>query len=378
MAVQLSFKQDAFNNTGIALYQSEWTLAQCGEQAQESGEVQFTQLGDFALELGCTDEDVILSCYKGGDGKTYFALPSVMRDKEGVLSLSFGKMSYSILATEITETLKNKQVTSTVHTVNGVTITPTAIRDREDNTKITGVRFTFATSIDLDGLTEDVEFNIPIRIEKDSDYKAILLALKAGETPEAIRQMSTGFRLTIKPYMLPPSAYKLLSYKTPPTGEWAGKIWSGDCRDVATDVTFSIELSTKPFKDNQAFRSICGGGVTGKGVYFVVGGAFDMGDNKTSTLIDAKQLTEVNGVVEEGLWSRFMEMANATINATRTSNQGKILSAEQIAEKREALEAKQMAKLASRAEAKNGTVPTGNTLAKNPEAAEGDFDEIPF
>jgi hypothetical protein len=335
MAVQLSFKQDAFNNTGIALYQSEWTLAQNGEQAQDSGEAQFTQLGDFARELGCTDDDTILSCYKGGDGKTYFALPSVMRDKDGVLSLSFGKMSYTILTTEVTETVKNKQVTSVIHTVNGVTITPTAIRDREDNTKITGVRFTFATSIDLDGLTEDVEFNLPIRIEKDSDYKAILLALKAGETPEAIRQMSSGVRFTIKPFMLPLGAYKLLSYKSfeyNQPNKPTAFIWSGDCRNLETGETFPIELSTKPFKDNQAFRSITDGSVTGKGVYFVVGGAFDLGENKTSALIDAKQLTEVNGVVEAGLWTRFMEMANATINATRTANQGKILSPEQIAE----------------------------------------------
>lgn len=361
MAISLNFKQDNFSTSGIAMMQSAWTLTECIEQANETGESQLSHLATFANAIGSGEADTILTAYKGGDGKTYFNLPAIMRDKEGVLVLSFGEQQIPVV-------FENK-----AHTVNGVKLTAEAIRDKDNN--VLGVKFVLPVSMEFDGLDETVEFGIGVRTVPETDYKAVLKALKAGETPEAIKQMGAGFRLNLKPFMLPHGSYKLLNYKTPPTGEWAGKIWSGDCRNMETGETFTIELSTKPFKDNAQFKAVTSGTVVGKGVYFMVQGGFDLGENKTSALINALQLKEVDGQVTPELWTKFVETSNATIAVLRQVNQGKILSAEQIQAKREEMESKQLAKMAAKkTDAANSSVP----MTVNTEAKESDFDEIPF
>lgn len=359
MAIQLRFNQDAFATSGIAMMQSKWSLAECEQQAIETGEDQLQHLASFANAIGCGEDDVILTCYQGSDQKIYFNLPSVLRDKEGALVMSFGEQQIPLLF-------------DNGYTVNGVSINVDAIRDKDN--KLIGVKFVLPISMEFDGLDETVEFNIGVRLVPESDYKAIVKALKAGETPDSVKQMGTGFRLTLKPYMLPHGTYKLLNYKTPDKGEWAGKIWSGDCRNVETGETFTIELATKPFKENKAFMDVCSGKTVGKGVYFMIEGGFDLGENKTSALIYAVQLKEVDGEVIESTWQKFVEASKAAIYAVRQQNQGKILKPEDIAAKREALEAKQLAKMVAKKDAANTTVP----LERNPQAAEENFDEIPF
>ena len=361
MAISLSFKQDNFSTSGIAMMQSAWTLTECIEQATETGEQQLSHLATFADAIGCGETDTILTAYKGSDGKTYFNLPAVMKDKEGVLVLSFGEQQIPVI------------FDAKAHTVNGVKINADAIRDKDNN--LIGVKFVLPVSMEFDGLDETVEFNIGVRTVAETDYKAVLKALKAGETPEAIKQMGTGFRLNLKPFMLPHGSYKLLNYKTPPTGEWAGKIWSGDCRNIETGETFTIELSTKPFKDNAQFKAVTSGTVAGKGVYFMVQGGFDIGENKTSALIYALQLKEIGGRVADDLWAKFLETSAAAINVTRQQNQGTILKPEDIQAKRDAMEEKQRAKMAAKkTDAANSSVP----MKVNTEATESDFGEIPF
>jgi hypothetical protein len=359
MAISLNFKQDAFSTSGIAMMQSKWTLAECEQQAIETGEDQLQHLASFANAIGCGETDVILTCYQGSDQKIYFNLPAVLRDKEGALVMSFGEQQIPL-------------VFENGYTVNGVAINVDAIRDKDN--KLIGVKFVLPVKMEFDGLDETVEFNIGVRLVPESDYKQVVKALKVGETPESVKQMGTGFRLTLKPFMLPPGEYKLMNYKTPPSGEWSGKIWSGDCRNMETGETFTIELSTKPFKENTAFMDVCSGKTVGKGIYFMIEGGFDLGENKTSALINALQLKEVDGQVVDSTWQKFVETSKAAIHALRQQNQGKILSPEDIAAKREALEAKQLAKMAAKKDAVNATVP----LERNPQASEENFDEIPF
>lgn len=364
MAISLNFKQEPFATSGIAMMQSAWTLTECIEQSTETGESQLSHLATFADAIGCGEADTILTAYKGSDGKTYFNLPAIMRDKEGVLVLSFGEQQIPVVFAD------------KAHTVNGVKLTAEAIRDKDSN--VTGVKFVLPVSMEFDGLDETVEFGIGVRTVPETDYKAVLKALKIGETPEVIKQMGTGVKLTLKPFMLN-GCFKLLNYKEfiyKQPGKPDAYIYSGDSRNMETGEISPIELSTKPFKDNAAFKAVCSGKVPNKGIYFMVSGAFDLGENKTSALISALQLTETDGQVAPDLWAKFIEISKAHIASLRQANQGKILSEADIAKKREEMEAKQLAKMAAKKTegAANSSVP----MTVNTEAKESDFDEIPF
>jgi hypothetical protein len=289
-----------------------------------------------------------------------------MRDKEGALVLTFGEQQIPLV-------YENKG-----YTVNGVGIAVEAIRANDPEQTLKGVKFVLSMKIEIDDIDETAEFTIPIRLVPESDYKKVIKSLKAGDLPEEIKQMGTGFRLSLKPFMLPIGSYKLLNYKEfiyKQPGKTDAYIYSGDCRNVETGELHTIELSTNPFKGNRQFMDVCSGKTPNKGIYFMVAGAYDIGEGKTSALINALQLKEVDGQVTPALWAKFIENSNAEIATQRQRNQGKILKPEDIQAKREAMEQKQLAKMAAKkTDAANTAVP----LERNTAATPADFDEIPF
>ena len=174
MAIQLYLSQSPFKSSELPIKGTKWTISELVQEAIENDTQEIQHMAVFAEMFGSTETDHVLTCYiSKKDDQLYFTLPTVMREGADLV-LEFGEVKIPIIFTD------------GVHTANGVPITPSPVRD--DNKNVIGVNFTVTIKLELDEVEEDVDFCIPVRFVKDTQYKTALAAIKQGEVPEYVTE----------------------------------------------------------------------------------------------------------------------------------------------------------------------------------------------
>lgn len=369
----IKFDNSEFLGLGIHYSGQQWTYAQMLELLDNYVSSTLEQLTQLAADLQIEPDAVILSTYTNKRDKSlWFNLPRFQLNQSGEFVLFVGD-------TEVKPTYDSK---NEFYVVPGHSFEVDIKRkDDEDSTSpIIRVVMVSKYSRKVEGLKENFTLSIPVRTKKDSDLKAIAVALQNGEVNDQIQQVGKGggFSPFYKPFMLPKGFYRIAEVKEPKFLTDGGVIWEGYVTSVADGSRYPVKMNTAPFVVQQR-DTLLKQAIAGKAVYIFINGAYNTAKG-VGTIGHASVLPEHNGIVPVEIWKKFEEECKRITAATASKNSSKLLTDAQIQQEKETFEGNEAARIAewqAKKEASNTATPEPATVGATANTADLD-DDIPF
>lgn len=368
----IKFDNSEFISLGIHYSAQQWTYTDCLELLDNYVSSTLEQLTQLAADLKVAPDQVILSTYTNKRDKSlWFNLPRFQLNKDGEFCLFIGDVEIQTVYDPESE---NYIVPGHKFEVD------IKRKDDEDTTSpITRILMVSKYNRKVEGLKENFVLTIPVRTKKDSDLKAIAVALQNGETHDQLQQVGKGggFSPFYKPFMLPKGFYKIDSVKEPKYLAAGGIIWEGYVKSLTDGQVYPVKMNSGPFVVQQR-DTLLKSAIVGKAVYLYLNGAYNTALG-IAAIGHASVLPEIDGNVSQQIWQAFEADCKRITAATASKNSGKLLTEAQIQEQKAKFEGDEAARIAEW-QAKKEATPQSEpvAVAAGNVASDVEDDEIPF
>lgn len=369
----IKFDNSEFLGLGIHYSGQQWTYAQVLELLDNYVSSTLEQLTQLAADLQIEPDAVILSTYTNKKDKSlWFNLPRFQLNKEGEFCLFIGEAEV--------KTIYDPEGENYIVPGQHFDVEIKRKDEKDSSSPITRILMVSKFARKVDGIKEVFELHIPVRTKKDSDLKAIAVALQNGETHEQIQQVGKGggFSPFYKPFMLPKGFYRIAEVRDPKFLSTGGVIWEGYVTSLTDGQNYPVKMNTGPFVVQQRDTLLKQAGM-GKPVYLYLNGAYNTAMG-VAAIGHASVLPEIDGKVPTQIWSAFEADCKRITAATASKNSSKLLTDAQIQQEKETFEGNEAARIAewqARKEASTAATPEPATVGATASTVDFD-DDIPF
>lgn len=331
------------------------------------------QMVNLCSVLGVTEDDAeVLSTYVTTNGE-FFSIPYIQIDKEGFLILTFGKV---VIPLEYIPGVKS-------YMPKGIDLKLKPLAYVDDTKQVKAAYMSLKMEIEVDGLTDEVEYAISCKACKEVDLKAIVVKLQKGEIPDEtlLQKMGSGggFTKALKPWMLTRGFYQVVD-----SGEVGSYMYEG--KSIPTrvgivspidpvtgelsDETISVGMLAVPFKPMH-LASVSAGYVN----LIQIDGGYLNSDGNKGTIGFSAMVGQNPGEFNQKELHDFVKKSRAEmIRIRRGINSSNILSVEKVNQLREEYLAP---KEKADDKAVNSSVPAPEKELVS-ESTKPDIDDIPF